>query len=135
MPLLKHHMAIHTLPNQFKCSYCNASFRTMRFYTHHQKKHVEYFCNICNKQYPSAFALKVRKRSTERHISELIGLFFIFFFFSKVHERMHVGSSTRMYGCTTCDHFFSDVSAYYNHMKRKHGMTCSFCIESIFVFN
>lgn len=27
-----------------------------------------------------------------------------------------------MYGCEECDHFFVDVSTYYNHMRRRHGL-------------
>lgn len=34
---------------------------------------------------------------------------------------MHVGASVKMFGCEECDHFFADVSTYYNHMKRRHG--------------
>lgn len=34
---------------------------------------------------------------------------------------MHTGSSFKLYGCVECDHYFTDGSAYYNHMKRRHG--------------
>lgn len=34
---------------------------------------------------------------------------------------MHTGSSVRLSGCVECDHYFTDVSAFYGHMKRKHG--------------
>lgn len=35
---------------------------------------------------------------------------------------MHVGASVKMFGCEECDHFFVDVSTYYNHMRRRHGL-------------
>lgn len=89
-------MAVHALPRKYKCQYCNSRFRTERHYTSHQKNHLDYFCDICHKKFPSAFALKV-------------------------HKRMHVGASVKMFGCEECDHFFADVSTYYNHMKRRHG--------------
>lgn len=38
---------------------------------------------------------------------------------------MHVGASVKMYGCEECDHFFVDVSTYYNHMRRRHGLNTS----------
>lgn len=41
--------------------------------------------------------------------------------FIQVHKRMHVGACVKMHGCKECDHFFVDVSSFYNHMKRKHG--------------
>ena len=95
-PLLRYHMAVHTLPRKYKCQYCNSRFRTERHYTSHQQKHVDYYCDVCNKKFQSAFALKV-------------------------HKRMHVGAAVKMYGCEECDHFFVDVSTFYNHMRRRHG--------------
>lgn len=95
-PLLRYHMVVHTLPRKYKCQYCNSRFRTERHYTSHQKNHVDYYCETCKKKFNSAFALKV-------------------------HRRMHVGASVKMYGCEECDHFFVDVSTFYNHMRRRHG--------------
>lgn len=34
---------------------------------------------------------------------------------------MHTGASVRMHGCAECDHYFIDVSTFYNHMRRRHG--------------
>lgn len=48
----------------------------------------------------------------------------IWFFISnsfQVHKRVHEGSSTKMFGCEPCEHYFVDCSAYYNHAKRRHG--------------
>lgn len=58
-PLLRYHMVVHTLPRKYKCQYCNSRFRTQRHYTSHQKNHVDYYCETCNKKFNSAFALKV----------------------------------------------------------------------------
>lgn len=46
---------------------------------------------------------------------------------------MHVGASVKMYGCEECDHFFVDVSTYYNHMRRRHGKIMDsriYCLSS-----
>lgn len=118
--LLKYHMDIHTLPRRYKCKYCNSKFRTKRHYSSHQKKHIDYFCLLCNKKFPSAFTLKVSNRIEIYWVG--CEIYSKFVFLQQVHERMHIGSSVKMYGCGECDHFFTDVSAYYNHMRRLHGI-------------
>lgn len=118
-------MVIHTTPKQYPCNYCNLKFRTKRQYNHHEKVHVEYICSTCQKQFPSAYTLKVKQ--LVNNITMEYVLFHLKYFFNlQVHSRMHTGSSVRLYGCVECDHYFTDVSAFYNHMKRKHGKNNNF---------
>lgn len=124
-PLLREHMVIHTQPHRFQCQYCPSRFRTERHYTSHQRKHLDYFCDVCSKKFPSAFTLKVSSFSMWKH--KCCAYFFIEIIFKnpfthQVHKRVHVGNCVKMYGCEECDHYFVDVSAYYNHAKRRHAL-------------
>lgn len=64
-------MIIHTTPKKYPCKYCHIRFRTKRQYRHHQKIHVDYFCLTCQKQFPSAYTLKVKQLLLATHYSEI----------------------------------------------------------------
>lgn len=73
-PLLRGHMVIHTHPHRFKCQFCSSRFRTQRAYTSHQRKHLDYYCDICHKKFTSAFTLKVPHFIVHTYQNESINL-------------------------------------------------------------
>lgn len=64
-PNIKSHMIIHTTPKALKCQFCSAKFRIQSYLNHHNRKHIDYSCDVCHKKFTSGRTLTVSLMALE----------------------------------------------------------------------
>lgn len=126
------HIKSHGNAVHFSCEYCGKPFAT-RF---NRRRHINAIhknkdeapfqvrkCDICEKEYPSFFALQCHKKAKhveKKHECEFCGRKFKELISLREHRTVHTGEM--LYTCEFCNQRYQLRTTMYSHIKRKHAI-------------